>query len=256
MNKMSLPLAALACCALPLLAAPGAAAQGGPMFGGPRMGAPSITMAPPPLIRQQLHLSQVQYQKLLKIDRPMMGFGGPGGPGGPPPGGPGRPGGFGGPPPGGPGGGPPGGPGRPGGFGGMQKFFAQMRARQKKQAEQIMALLTPAQKREVPALLQRMKLYNMAGLPVDLIGKLHLSHAQAVKISSEIAPMRQHAMETMRKDMQSGNMQAGFESMRSSQAAIQSKVNSLLTAHQRALVQQFRSAHPMGMMGRPGRPPM
>lgn len=222
----------------------------GRMFGQRQMNVMSV---PIEALQAGLKLTGDQKTKITKIQeesRPRFGGGGGGGGGrGPGGGGGGRgPGGPPGGPPGGGGGRGPGGP--PGGGGGFD--FQAMQARMDAGAKKIEALLTPAQKKALPALVKDVGALRTVGIPAQLYGDLQLTGDQKTKIGT----LAKQTQDTMQKQFQSagaggggGDFRAMMTTMQKMREDTNKKALAYLNAGQKAKVDKYMKANPQRGFG-------
>lgn len=206
-------------------------------FGMGRQRKPSLAMMPVEFLTNGLNLTSAQQTKINQIQqkmreqrRSMM----------PPP--PQQGGQFGrpeGPPP----------QGQPGGN------RDKMQAMERQTVQQIEAVLTAEQKKQVPGLIAELETLRSAGLPPALSGKLKLTVEQKKKIaglhSAKPQPQKQNAsMEQARK---SGKFGATWEAGRGDGMDApqdRQKTLAILTPEQRKAVADFEKAHPRPQGGR------
>ena len=210
------------------------------------IGRNSVVMIPVPALAAELKLNAKQQKDINNIQDKLRtdmraifqagrGPGGPGmgGPGGPPrPGGPnvGRPGG-------------PGGPGRMGGPGGMAPAsLKKYQDLSNKATNGIEAVLTPAQKKQLPGALKEIGVMRQAGIPVETLGDLKLTSTQRTKIAS----ISDQAQKTMAAKMQAanGDYQSLGAAFQQSQAKTRASVQAVLTAPQKAVIAKYEKDHP------------
>ncbi len=238
--------------------------QGGGMRFGSGRNNMTAAMVPAAALASELKLNAKQKNDIETIQgkyrQDMMAAfmaGGPGGPGGPGPGGPGAPGG----PPrsSSPNGGRPGAPGLPGGpgamggpggrgrMGGMAPAdIKKLQDLSAKATSSIEAVLTPAQKKELPGVIKEVVALRSAGIPLDTLGDLKLTSAQKSKIVS--------LSDAAQKDMDAKRKAGGdFRSMmQDSRKKTHDSVLATLTQPQKAVVDKFEKEHPRRGFGAGG----
>ena len=215
----------------------GGGQPGGRMFGGRNMTAATTSVS---ALTAELNLTAKQQQQIKDIQakfrkdmRAMMPAGGPGGPGGPRPGGPGGPNG---PRPGGPGG--PGGP-RPGGA----PFDVQkMQDMASKASTSIEAVLTPAQRKQLPGAVKEIGAIGQAGIPIETLGELKLTSAQKAKIST----IGDKSQKDMVSQFRSAN--GDFQKLRPVIQQLRDKAHTdvlaVLTSSQKSVIDKYEKEHP------------
>ncbi|MCX6360801.1 MAG: hypothetical protein NT029_13385 [Armatimonadetes bacterium] len=232
---------------------------GGGMGGRMRMRMPmALNRAPVEALKGPLKLNDGQVKKLDTIQskfrddamglfRQGMG-GGPGmgggrtGMGGPGMGGPGM------------GGGRPGMGGPGAGGAEMQKNMDKIQGMAKKASADMNAVLTPAQRTKVPALLAAMDAAQGAGIPLGAVGDLNLTPDQVKKLKAVGDASREKQMKAFQGMGPGGDrdaMMKKFTAMRDEQRKATSAV---LNPAQRAAVAAYEKAHPRRGFGGPGGP--
>jgi len=196
--------------------------------------------------QSQIKTIQDKMMKDMMATRPAGGPGGPGGgPGGPRPGGPnpGRP------------GGPGGGPGGPGGGGGRfaplsPADLKKMQDISAKANSSIEAVLTPAQKKELPGALKEIGTLRNAGIPFETLGELKLTSTQKTKIAS-ITDKAQKDM-AAKFTAANGNFQSLRTVMQDARTKTHADVMTTLTPTQKAVIDKYEKDHPRRGFGGPG----
>ncbi len=158
------------------------------------------------------------------------------------------------------GGGPGMGGGRPGmggpgaGGGDMQKNMDKIQGMAKKASADMNAVLTPAQRAKVPALLAAMDAAQGAGIPMGAVGGLNLTPDQVKKLKAVGDASREKQMKAFQGMGPGGDREAmmkKFTAMRDEQRKATSAV---LNPAQRAAVAAYEKAHPRRSFGGPGGP--
>ncbi len=130
----------------------------------------------------------------------------------------------------------------------------------KKADGEILAILTPAQRKQVPAMLKEMQALRGSGLPMSLAGSLKLTSAQIAKLEA-IGKERSAATAKLFQGTQ--DRMAAMQKMGEIRDNARKKALGVLNAQQKAAVEKWEKEHPrrgfmMGGpgMGRPGGPGM
>jgi Spy/CpxP family protein refolding chaperone len=123
-----------------------------------------------------------------------------------------------------------------------------------KATSSIDAVLTPAQKKELPGALKEIGTMRNAGIPLETLGDLKLTSTQKTKIAS-IADKAQKDMEVKVKAA-NGDFQSLMPAIQQARAKTHTDVMATLTASQKAVVEKYEKDHPRrgfgGGMGGPG----
>lgn len=154
---------------------------------------------------------------------------------------------------------PPDGQGGPPDFQAMQANREKVQALEQQTGKQIEAILTPEQKKLLPAALKELQAMEMAGIPAPIVADLKLTADQKSKIAA-IAQRSQADMQSkMRDAQQSGDFGAMRGMMQENRRQTHDRVFALLTDAQKAQVDTYVQAHPQpnrgGFGGPGGRPP-
>jgi hypothetical protein len=117
---------------------------------------------------------------------------------------------------------------------------------------QIRAVLTPEQKKALPALLSKMNALGAAGIPPPVYPDLKLTADQMKKLTA----LGQSAQQAQKKAMMQGRPPGGFGPGQDPMRQTHEKAMAILTKAQQTLVEQFRESHrgpgPGGPGGGPG----
>ncbi|HLJ57040.1 MAG TPA: hypothetical protein VKT77_18520 [Chthonomonadaceae bacterium] len=168
------------------------------------------------------------------------GGGGPGGPGrGPNAGGPGR-----GPNAGGPGGGM-----RPAFDPALMKKFEAAAVKANAGIEKV---LTPAQKKALPAAVKEISTLRQIGIPPDTLGSLKLTAGQKSRIGSVIATSQKQMDAKMKAA--NGDYQSLAGAFQETRQKTHDAVFAALTAPQKAIIDKYEKEHPRGGRGGFGGP--
>lgn len=136
----------------------------------------------------------------------------------------------------------------------MQALMEKMQAKNKEFSAKIDAKLTASQRKLVPDLLKDAGFFNQAGIPLEMRKDLALTSTQKTAISSIVDSSRK-AMQAKMQGMQpSGDREAFGKMMQQSRKDMQDKVQSKLTAKQKAQVDKYVKDHPRRGRGGPGGP--
>jgi Spy/CpxP family protein refolding chaperone len=135
----------------------------------------------------------------------------------------------------------------------------KLRALDTQATKGIHAVLTAAQNAAVPALLKLLEVLPMEGVPVDTFVELHLADAQKQSLTA----IGQRAQQAMRNAMESARNGGDPSTARGAMQAIlrttDDQARAVLTADQRAAIEEYMDAHagqgPGGGFGGPPRPP-
>lgn len=134
----------------------------------------------------------------------------------------------------------------------MRARFEKMRALDRAANQKLASLLTAEQKKRVPGLLQDVRLFAEAGLPIELIGDLNLTVEQKKQIAAAVAEVRQGLRQKLEAARQNGDREAMREIFESSRQETYDKALSFMTAEQREMTEKFVAAHPRPERGGPG----
>jgi Spy/CpxP family protein refolding chaperone len=149
--------------------------------------------------------------------------------------------------------------GRPGGgppnFEGMRANFEKIARMDSEGTAKIKALLTPAQKKALPAVLQASENMDVVGIPSALIGSLKLTGDQNRKIAAIATGARQQMRAAMSQSRGNMDFAAMRDAMMKRQKATHDKAMAVLNGTQRAKVEQYLKAHPRRGPGGFGPPP-
>jgi Spy/CpxP family protein refolding chaperone len=107
--------------------------------------------------------------------------------------------------------------------------------------QQIEAILTPAQKTRLEEARKEFGLYRLAGIPLGLYGKIHLSGDQKTKLEA--------IQQTVTASRSGGDRQA----MRAAMQAAREQAAAVLTADQKKEIEAYVAAHPNEQRGQGGR---
>jgi Spy/CpxP family protein refolding chaperone len=193
------------------------------------------------VLASALELTGTQKEKIGKIQSdlreqrralmPPPPMGGPGGPGDPPDGQPG---------------GPP--PDREA----MRGRFEKMRTLDRAADQKFAAVLTAEQKKRLPGLMQDVRLFSEAGLPIELIGDLNLTADQKKQIAAAVAEVRQSVRQKLDAARQNGDREALRDIFESSRQETYNRALGVMTPEQRETTEKFVAAHPRPERGGPG----
>ena len=141
-------------------------------------------------------------------------------------------------------------PGQPMDRNAFNKLMPKFEAISKKADAQILAVMTPEQKKKVPAMLKEMQVLRGTGLPMSLAGSLRLTADQIAKLD-KIAKERSDATAKLFQGNQGG--MAAMQQMSALREAARKKALAVLNAQQKAAVEKWEKEHPRrGFMGGPG----
>ncbi|MBI3945241.1 MAG: hypothetical protein HY321_04930 [Armatimonadetes bacterium] len=133
------------------------------------------------------------------------------------------------------------------GGGGDRQYTMERRQQLNTKATQdIEAVLTDAQKQKVPDLIKQMQVYRNCGIPLEVVAALKLTPDQVTKLEA-ISKEYQTKLE----GMQTGG--GGFDGFRELREATQQKVQAVLTADQKAIVEKWQRDNPQPGRGAGGR---
>lgn len=136
----------------------------------------------------------------------------------------------------------------------FEKARPKIEAAMKKADADIETVLTPAQRKQVPAMLKEMQALRGAGLPMSLAGSLKLTADQIAKLD-KIAKDRAAATAKLFQGNQ-GDRMAAMQKMGQLRDDARKKAMAVLNAQQKAAVEKWEKEHPRRgfMMGGPGGP--
>lgn len=124
----------------------------------------------------------------------------------------------------------------------------------KKADGEIMAVLTPAQRKQVPAMLKEMQALRNSGLPMSLAGSLKLTPDQIKKLDA-IGKERAAALTKLFQQSNQDRM-AVMQKMGQIREDARKNALAVLNAQQKAAVDKWEKEHPRrGFMGGPGAMP-
>ena len=127
----------------------------------------------------------------------------------------------------------------------------KMEAAFKKADSDILAVLTPAQRKQVPQMLKVMEALRNSGLPMGVAATIKLTPAQIAKLQ---AIGKERSAATAKLFQGNEDPRAAMQKMGSIRDAAHAKAMSVLNAQQKALVQKWEKEHPRRAMGGPGGP--
>ena len=122
----------------------------------------------------------------------------------------------------------------------------------KSYSDKIKGLLNDDQKKQVPDVLKDFKLLNGAQIPLGLFSKIKLTDDQKKKLDEIETASQKDQKEKLDEAQKSGDFQSVRQAMQESRAALQTKVNEVLTDEQKELIKTWRKDHPRPQGGRPG----
>lgn len=134
----------------------------------------------------------------------------------------------------------------------IQAAMPKFEARMKKADAEISAVLTPAQRKAVPAMLKEMHALRGAGLPMSLAGSLKLTAAQLAKLDGIGKARSLKQQKAFAEMQQSGDPGLAFQQMGQLRDAARKEAMGVLNAQQKAAVEKWEKEHPRRQFGGPG----
>lgn len=131
----------------------------------------------------------------------------------------------------------------------MEATMKKMEAAGKKSDADIKAVLTPAQRKQVPGLLKEAEALRGSGLPIGVAGGLNLTADQVGKLSA-IGKKRSDASAKLFQG--NGDPRAAFEKMGKLRDAARKQAMGVLNAKQKAAVEKWEKDNPRGGFGMGG----
>jgi hypothetical protein len=139
----------------------------------------------------------------------------------------------------------------------LEAAMPKIEARMKQADAEISAVLTPAQRKQVPAMLKEMHALRGAGLPMSLAGTLKLTPSQLTKLEG-IGKSRSDKLRKAFAGMGPGsNPGAAMQQMGQIRDEARKSAMGVLNAQQKAAVEKWEKEHPrmqFGGFGGPGGP--
>jgi Spy/CpxP family protein refolding chaperone len=131
----------------------------------------------------------------------------------------------------------------------FQAFMQKMQTMNKEADKKITDLLTPEQKKLLPAVLKDIQTLSAVGIPAPTMGDLKLTDDQKKKIADIAAASQKTMQEKMQEARQSGDFQAIREIMMTNRKETHDKALAVLTEDQKKIVAKYEKEHPQ----QPGR---